>query len=389
MRAIVPWMAMAWALLLVPATALGESSDGNRLPLTSLEAFEGSSEAWTVASRVYADRPGGDLEVEPGKGVLLFEGAEPATLRSRAQHGDVRLEAEFMMGPGASAALLLQDRYELRLTTDQPGYPPGRRDHGAIVYGESQGVPSRLDASRVAGVWQRLVVEFEAPQFDEDGGKRDNARLKRVVLNGTTIHRAVEAPRPSPNAERAEEAKTGPIALRGVEGRIAFRKIRYAPLPADQSGPRSVAGASGGREVGDPPMLLAPVERPVIQRGYVDHREGMRIDGAFVGDPARVHYCIDLAQGALLHAWRGPFLDMAPVWTGRGMDADRVVDRPRIRGSRITFSGRPTAACHWSMPSSERNWAADTPCCRPVRASTAPCWSSTATASSSPVPSAT
>lgn len=336
---------VALVAMLCSIFATGAAADEGSLqtlPLDSMDAFEDPPAAWSLAGEVYADHPAKPLHVAGEAGVLIYDGAEAATLLSRSEHGDARLEIEFMLEHDAEAAVLLQNRYELRLRARRPAHPPKVRDHGGVVYGaaESAGLPPRLDASRAPGVWQHLAIEFQAPRFDEAGEKIANARLRRVVLNGATIHRSVELPSPSPDAELSAEAEVGPIALRGERGRVAFRAIGYQR----HDDATASAGAGSGQTPDLSPIPVEPDERAVVQRSYAEHEGDTRQDGVFVGDPSRVHYSFDLDQGALLHVWRGPFLDLAPVWTGRGMDAERLIARAKILGSTVTFSGRPTAA---------------------------------------------
>jgi len=71
------------------------------------------------------------------------------------------------------------------------------------------------------------------------------------------------------------------------------------------------------------PAPLIPVSvgsMPTVLRGFVVHGGAKRTHAVSVGTPSGVHYSIDLAQGYLLHAWRGPFLDATAMWHNRGHD---------------------------------------------------------------------
>jgi hypothetical protein len=58
-----------------------------------------------------------------------------------------------------------------------------------------------------------------------------------------------------------------------------------------------------------------------------------------VADTTGVHYSYDLAQGAPIFVWRGPFLETTQMWDGRGEDQ---IARPV--GSTVDLSGVPTVA---------------------------------------------
>ena len=83
-----------------------------------------------------------------------------------------------------------------------------------------------------------------------------------------------------------------------------------------------------------PPVLVNVSNDPIILRGFVQHLDTKRTHTVSVGDPTRIHYSLDMSTGALLHAWRGPFVDAAPMWYNRGQD-----QLARPLGSLLTFTG--------------------------------------------------
>lgn len=87
------------------------------------------------------------------------------------------------------------------------------------------------------------------------------------------------------------------------------------------------------------PILVAPDGEPVVLRSFVRHGESKRTHAVNVADPAGVHYSFDLAQGALLHAWRGPFVETTDMWSGRGSEQIAVP-----LGSVLTLAGTPALA---------------------------------------------
>ncbi|MEX0747215.1 MAG: family 16 glycoside hydrolase, partial [Rhodothermales bacterium] len=83
---------------------------------------------------------------------------------------------------------------------------------------------------------------------------------------------------------------------------------------------------------------------PVVQRTFIPFEGGKRTHAAAVGDPTGVHYAIDLASGAILYVWRGPFIEATPMWHERGSDQISIP-----LGSVVAFSGGPAVAA-LSMP---------------------------------------
>ena len=95
--------------------------------------------------------------------------------------------------------------------------------------------------------------------------------------------------------------------------------------------------ASAGNPVS--PIVLQPQMEPVLLRSFEWHRHSKRTTVMSVADPTGVHYSYDLAQGAPIFVWRGPFLETTQMWDGRGEDQ---IARPV--GSTVDLAGAPTVA---------------------------------------------
>jgi hypothetical protein len=87
------------------------------------------------------------------------------------------------------------------------------------------------------------------------------------------------------------------------------------------------------------PIVLQARTEPVLLRSFEWHRHSKRTAVMSVADPTGVHYSYDLAQGAPIFVWRGPFLETTQMWDGRGEDQ---IARPV--GSTVDLSGVPTVA---------------------------------------------
>lgn len=88
-----------------------------------------------------------------------------------------------------------------------------------------------------------------------------------------------------------------------------------------------------------PPILATPKGDPSRFRSFFRHGSEKRTHVLSVGTPQGGHYAYDLAQGSLLRAWKGPFLQMNQMWEGRGVE-----QRARPLGSGPVFSGAPPLA---------------------------------------------
>ena len=84
---------------------------------------------------------------------------------------------------------------------------------------------------------------------------------------------------------------------------------------------------------------VEPTGDPVLIRGFVRHREQKKTHTIAVGHAGGVHYTMDLRQGALLHVWKGGFVETTAMWQGRGAEQLAVPE-----GSVLTFSGKPAVA---------------------------------------------
>ena len=106
------------------------------------------------------------------------------------------------------------------------------------------------------------------------------------------------------------------LTIEGPSTRPAFLlKSSQAPLPEQR-------------------ILIAPYSEPLLLRGFIMHHGIKRTHTMAVGHPDSIHYSIDLSTAALLHTWRGPFVDAAPMWHNRGLQQTLLP-----LGSTLTFSG--------------------------------------------------
>lgn len=229
------------ALLLFPLfLALVGRADFAAVPFDSLAAFRPVTNNWRVAGGLDGD-PGRsrDLVPLPGSGIVVsnpVEGGANDQLFTAWEHGDLELEVEFLLTPGTNSGLYLQGRYEVQLFDSWGVKVVSFADSGGIYqrWDPARG-PGRqgfaghaplTNASRPAGEWQSLRLEFRAPRFDAAGARIAPARLLKVVLNGVVVQENVELDGPTRAAPFDDEKPLGPVMFQSNHGPVAFRALR-------------------------------------------------------------------------------------------------------------------------------------------------------------------
>ena len=209
-----------------------------RVSLADLSAFQSPAPSWTLAAAAQADlAQTGNLSTSPGTGVLVNTPGNSTpgnALVTRKSYGDLTLEFDFMPAKDTRSAVYMQERYAVQLV-DSWGKPdPTAQDNGGVTAGladstqpgpeaAGKGYAPRQSVSRAPGLWQHLLVAFQAPRFDSTGHKTANAKLLRVELNGVLIHENIDLISPNPAA--LSEVPFAPLSFRSSRGPVAFRNI--------------------------------------------------------------------------------------------------------------------------------------------------------------------
>jgi Domain of Unknown Function (DUF1080) len=115
--------------------------------------------------------------------------------------------------------------------------------------------------------------------------------------------------------------------------------VRRQALHEEAGPPRGTASG---------PIVVEPDDDPYLLRSFVNHGEEKRTHVVSVGDPSGIHYSYDTEQGALLQAWRGPFMETTEMWRSRG--------EPQLAvplGSVVHLPGAPAMA---TLPDASLAW---------------------------------
>ncbi|GAA4434744.1 hypothetical protein GCM10023091_10130 [Ravibacter arvi] len=399
-----------------------------------------------------------DLSAIPGNGILVNLPADPKQskdLITVEEHGDADIEMEFMMAKESNSGIYLQGRYEIQLLDSWGKKNAAAGDCGGIYerWDESrpqgqkgyQGYAPRQNASRIAGVWQKIRISFQAPKFDKSGQKTENARILSIYLNDVLIHENVELTGPTRGGMHNNEVARGPLRFQGDHGPVAFRNMVIKPFDAPKPALKNLSyqvhdgrvlkqeelaglkpsktgkalqidytvapmtnnfviryqgtlsvpvkgayrfngdfrGGYGNLEIGGKtvfpfswhhdtrevelpagdlpfvytyakvnegdkpglglsvsgpgirqtvlnavgslnvsrvsnPIALEPAREASVHRSFIAFRGKTLPYGVSVGTIQGLNYSVNLANGSLIRSWRGPFLNVTPMWLDRG-----------------------------------------------------------------------
>ena len=194
-------------------------------------AFCGPAEKskWVTGIAAVSKQDEKQLVAKPGSGEMINvtpEHGASVDMYSKEKFGDSRIEIEVMVPKGSNSGIYVMGEYEIQVLDSYGREKMGAGDMGAI-YGAS---PPPINASKEPGRWQKYVIEFKTPKFNQKGEKIANARFIKVELNGQLLHKDLEMPGPTPGGVTGKEAPTGPIMFQGNHGPVAYRNIRISPL---------------------------------------------------------------------------------------------------------------------------------------------------------------
>lgn len=95
-------------------------------------------------------------------------------------------------------------------------------------------------------------------------------------------------------------------------------------------------------------LLVNPVERPVVQRCFIEYNGKKLTECATVGDVTGINYAIDLSNGSIINTWRGAFIDATTMWTGRGQEQlAKPLGKVNIHSDKPAFAVLENESMKW------------------------------------------
>lgn len=161
------------------------------------------------------ESPGGDL-INPNHAGDLF---------TEQKFGDGTFEVEFMIPKGSNSGVYLMGEYEIQILDSFGKAKVGPGDMGGLY---STAAP-KVNACKKPGEWQKFVLEYQTPRFDEAGKKTANFKLIKATLNGELIHENVECKGPTGGSLTGKEGTSGPLMFQGDHGPVVFRTVKFTP----------------------------------------------------------------------------------------------------------------------------------------------------------------
>jgi lysophospholipase L1-like esterase len=184
---------------------------------------------WSVGTPKVDPKNPKQLIVVPGGNAMVNTPAghgKSLDFYSGKKHGDGIITLDLMVPKGSNSGIYLQGEYEIQVLDSYGRKKMGMGDMGA-VYGAT---PPKANACKKPGEWQKYEIHYQAPKFDAKGKKIANARIIKVLLNGTLIQENIELQRPTPGGVDGKEKAMGPLMFQGNHGPVAYRNIMIKPL---------------------------------------------------------------------------------------------------------------------------------------------------------------
>jgi hypothetical protein len=138
--------------------------------------------------------------------------------------GDCIVELEVMIPKGSNSGIYLMGQYEVQVVDSY-----GKKSIKDSAMGGIFGVaPPKTNAAKKPGEWQKFLIEFKAPRF-ENRKRIAPAEFVKVELNGEVIHENVKIEKgPTSGALKNGEFAEGQLMLQGGMGAVVYRNIRIS-----------------------------------------------------------------------------------------------------------------------------------------------------------------
>lgn len=183
---------------------------------------------WTVGRATLDPKSANQIKVEKDGADLINAAGGGVDLYSDAKFGDCVIDIEVFVPKGSNSGIYVMGEYEVQVfdSFGKAGDKMGAGDMGAIY---SAAAPKK-NPIKAPGQWNRYVIEFRAPKFDDAGKRTAKAKFVKVTLNDEVLHENIEMNGPTPGGVTGKEAPAGPIMFQGDHGPVAYRNIKITPV---------------------------------------------------------------------------------------------------------------------------------------------------------------
>jgi hypothetical protein len=232
LRSLLLLSAVSALVVWMPATAADKDDSAKSKALFNGKNLTGwkvkgspAKVQWVVGKATLDEKNPAKLAVTEADSGDLINPHHAGDLSTEQKFGDGTFEVEFMIPKGSNSGVYLMGEYEIQILDSFGKDKVGPGDMGGLY---SIAAP-KVNACKKPGEWQKFVIEYQTPRFDDAGKKTANMKLVKVTLNDQVIHENVEAKGPTPGGLTGKESATGPLMFQGDHGPVVFRTVKFTP----------------------------------------------------------------------------------------------------------------------------------------------------------------
>jgi hypothetical protein len=229
MRFATAAVAFAFVVSVLGGTLRAEDSAAatpfNGKDLSGWKVKDPGKSHWKIG-KATLDTDKSKIKLGDGGTDLVNASGSGTDISTEAKYGDCLIEVEVFVPKGSNSGIYVMGEYEVQVFDSYGKTKLGQGDMGAIY----SAAAAKVNASRAPGEWQKYVIDFRAPKFDDNGKKTSPATFVKVTLNDQVIHENVTMKAHTPGGLTGKESSTGPLMFQGDHGAIAYRNIKITPV---------------------------------------------------------------------------------------------------------------------------------------------------------------
>ncbi|MBC2606779.1 family 16 glycoside hydrolase [Pelagicoccus albus] len=301
------------------------------------------SDDWELATDIGLDADSGELTPQQHpEGDIFYTKGEASDgngyLRTGATYADQIISFEYMVPPESEAAVYVQGRYEIRLSSHGE-QTPSASTSGALQAGFDterdfafDAQAPLLDAAKPAGEWNTVEIRFRPHRKDEAFNKVANAFFLDISINGEVVQKEVQIPYYNSGSIQHWEQYDGPLVFRAANGPIAIQNARIdhanfeeVLVPSDEES-SNISELVDQVELGKETFTaLGCIECHTTKKGDTSFKTGPNLYGLFqryprkreIVEPATgAHFSIDADRSYAKRSIRLPAAELAIAESG-------------------------------------------------------------------------